>query len=135
MTLSALRQRLPGAASGRTIRPCGPSGPARAHSSNGQSMNTANLQLEGLYVVLSALLVAMRDKGLFDDREIDRLLAETEATLAADPGRPAEMRDANVDAISFPVRFLREALLASSEGGGHSFAELAARVGQRKRAP
>lgn len=98
-------------------------------------MNTANLQLEGLYVVLSALLVAMRDKGLFDNQEIDRLLAEAEATIASDPDRPAEMRDANVDAICFPVRFLRQALLASSEGRGCSFAQLAARVGQTKREP
>jgi len=40
---------------------------------------------------------------------------------------------ANVDAICFPVRFLRQALQASSEGRSQSFAHLASRVGQVKR--
>lgn len=96
-------------------------------------MNTANLQLEGLYVVISALLVAMREKGVFDEREMDRILADAETALACDPNRPAELRGANVDAICFPARFLRQALQASSEGRGNSFAQLASRVGQMKR--
>jgi hypothetical protein len=96
-------------------------------------MNTANLQLEGLYVVISALLVSMREKGVFDDQEIDKILAEAESALASDPDRPTELRGANVDAICFPARFLRQALQASSEGRGHSFAQLATRVGQMKR--
>ncbi len=96
-------------------------------------MNTANLQLEGLYVVLSALLVTMRDKGVFGAQEIDRLLADTESALVSAPDRPADLRGANVDAICFPVRFLRQALQASSEGRGQSFAQLALRVGQMKR--
>ena len=96
-------------------------------------MNTANLQLEGLYVVISALLVALREKGVFEEGEIDRLLAEAESALVADSNRPAELRGANVDAICFPVRFLRQALQASSEGRSQSFAHLASRVGQVKR--
>jgi hypothetical protein len=96
-------------------------------------MNTANLQLEGLYVVLSALLIAMREKGIFDHQEIDQLLAETESALVTAPNRQTALRDANVDAICFPARFLREAFQASSEGRDHSFAQLATRVGQVKR--
>ncbi len=96
-------------------------------------MNTANLQLEGLYVVVAALLVALREKGIFEGRELDDLLAETEAALIADPGRSAEMRDANVEAIRFPVRLLRQAVQASGEGRSLSFMELATRVGQTKR--
>ena len=92
-------------------------------------MNTANLQLERLYVVISAPRVALREKGVFEEAEIDRLLAEAELVLVADPNRPAELRGANVDAICFPVRFLRQALQASSEGRSHSFAHLASQVG------
>jgi hypothetical protein len=95
-------------------------------------MNTANLQLEGVYAVLAALLAAVRDKGVLNGEEIDQLLASVEATLASDPRRPAELRDANIDAICFPARFLKHALKTSSEGRAFSFAQLASEVGQIK---
>jgi hypothetical protein len=95
-------------------------------------MNTANLQLEGVYAVLAALFGTLRDKGVCTNQEIDQLLASVEKALASDPQRPTELRSANVDAISFPVRFLRQALEASSEGRQLSFAQLASRVGQTK---
>ncbi|HXY58563.1 MAG TPA: hypothetical protein VEH76_08280 [Methylocystis sp.] len=95
-------------------------------------MNTANLQLEGVYAVLAALLAAVRDKGVLDGEELDRLLASVETTLASDVRRPVELRDANVDAICFPARFLKHALRASSEGRAFSFAQLASEVAQMK---
>ncbi len=96
-------------------------------------MNTANLQLEGLYVVIATLLEAMCEKGLFQREEIEALLGRAESALRTDPDRPAEMRDANVDAICFPVRILMQSLQGDSEGRSHSFAQLALRVGQAKR--
>ena len=95
-------------------------------------MNTANLQLEGVYAVLAALLVAVRDKGVMNNDELDQLLAGVEKTLACDVRRPTEVRDANVDAICFPARFLRKALRANAEGRDFSFARLASEVGQSK---
>jgi hypothetical protein len=95
-------------------------------------MNTANLQLEGICAILAALVGVMREKGLLNSDEIDRLLAGIEASLVSDPHRPAELRGANVDAICFPVRFLRLALQSTSEAHQLSFAELAARVGLTK---
>ena len=95
-------------------------------------MNTANLQLEGVYAVLSALLTAVRDKGVLNGEEIDRLLSGVETALASDARRPVELRDANVDAICFPARFLKHALRASSEGRAFSFAQLASEVGHTK---
>ena len=95
-------------------------------------MNTANLQLEGVYAVLAALLEAIRDKGVLSEQEMDKLLAGVEAALASDARRPVELRDANVDAICFPARFLRRALTASSEGRAFSFAQLASEVGHMK---
>jgi hypothetical protein len=93
-------------------------------------MNTANLQLEGIYVILAALLGAMCEKGLFQREEIDALLAKAEHALAEDPNRPTGMRDANVDAICFPPRFLRQAL---RENSTLLFEEIALRVAQAKR--
>ncbi len=95
-------------------------------------MNTANLQLEGVYAVLAALLAAVRDKGLMDGDELDRLLAGVETALASDVRRPSEVRDANVDAICFPARLLRQSLKADSDGRVFSFARLASEVGQSK---
>jgi hypothetical protein len=42
------------------------------------------------------------------------------------------VRNANVDAICFPARFLRQAVKAASEGRAFSFARLASEVGQAK---
>lgn len=96
-------------------------------------MNTANLQLEGLYVVLSALLAALREKGVFEQRELEALLLETEQKLAADTERAAQLRDANMEAISFPARYLRQALQSSAGSDDQSFTQLANRVGRLKR--
>jgi hypothetical protein len=95
-------------------------------------MNTANLQLEGVYAVLAALVGALRDKGLLQPDEIDGLLGGVEQDLAQDPYRSNELRGANVDAICFPARFLRLALQRSSAGEPFSFAQLATLVGQTK---
>jgi hypothetical protein len=95
-------------------------------------MNTANLQLEGLYATLTALFGALRDKGLMQPEEIDALLAGVEERLASDPNRPRELREANIDAICFPARLLRVALTGDAVGKDISFSELAARVGRGK---
>jgi hypothetical protein len=70
-------------------------------------MNTANLQLEGVYAILAALFGALRDKGALGQEEIDALLVDVELSLANDPLRPRDMRDSNVEAICFPARLLR----------------------------
>jgi hypothetical protein len=97
-------------------------------------MNTANLQLEGFYVVLAALLESMCEKGLYQRTELEALLAKVETMLSEDSNRPAEMRGSNIEAICFPARFLRQALRESpQQGGGVSFADIALRVGQAKK--
>lgn len=98
-------------------------------------MNTANLQLEGLCAAVGALMAALREKGALSTEEIDRALAETEARLADDPGRPSELSAAHVDAIRFPLRYLRLTNRLESEGQSLPFAELARRVGQEKHEP
>jgi hypothetical protein len=71
-------------------------------------MNTANLQLEGLYMALVALMGVLKDKGLVSEAEVERALAEAEAAVIADPvarDRPP----ANLHAVRFPIRLLRRA--------------------------
>lgn len=95
-------------------------------------MNTANLQLAGVYAAMTALLTALRAKGLLTAGEIDRALAEAEAVLAADPKRPTEVSHANVEAMLFPLRYLREANAAGADGRTVAFTQLATKVGQTK---
>jgi hypothetical protein len=95
-------------------------------------MNTANLQLEGVYVAIAALAEALRSKGLLSRDEIDRALSAAEARMAADPGRPNELSAAHVDAICFPLRFLKLANSHAAEGEQFSFMQLAAEVGRTK---
>ena len=90
-------------------------------------MNTANLQLEGLYLLLGNLLAALADKSVLTRREIDGAIARAEAAAAAEAGR---LSPANLDAVLFPMRLIRTALDAPPGGG--SFSTLAARVGETK---
>jgi hypothetical protein len=95
-------------------------------------MNPANLQLEGLYVAVAALVEALRDKDVLSAGEIDVALGTAEEKLSADPARKTKLSDASLEAICFPLRFLRLANQASSNGRHLSFAELASLVGQTK---
>jgi hypothetical protein len=98
----------------------------------GISMNTANLQLEGLYAAVAALMHALRDKGTLTPQEIESALGAAEEKIKSDPARRTKLSDANRDAISFPLRFLRIANQTASEGNRLSFSELTTLVGQTK---
>ena len=95
-------------------------------------MNTANLQLEGLYVAVASLMNAIRDKGLLSEEDIEGALARAEEVALADPIRPSQLSPAHVDAICFPLRLLRLANRAGAQGQQPSFTELATQVGQMK---
>jgi hypothetical protein len=91
-------------------------------------MNTANLQLEGVYAVMAALLRALVDKEVLSEAELGALLTEVERGIASDVDRPAEIRASNVEAMRFPVRFLKLALQSSSKGQHPSFAEITSQI-------
>ena len=95
-------------------------------------MNTANLQIEGVLVALSALASALRQKGLLTEAEIETALADAEASVAADDRRPAELSASNVAAIAFPLRYLRVVNRADPESGLPSFTDVATKVGRLK---
>jgi hypothetical protein len=94
-------------------------------------MNTANLQLAGVLAALGAVIDLMRSKGIAGQDEIDRVLAEAEATLLSDPKRPTGLSNSNVEAMTFPLRFLRIANESDAPGAAARFTEIATVVGQR----
>ena len=94
-------------------------------------MNIANLQLEGLYLVLAALNNALVAKGLMSREEMDLALRVAEETAAADRSSE-DLNQSNRDALAFPARLLRLANNGGSDGQILSFSELAKMVGRLK---
>lgn len=96
-------------------------------------MNTANLQLEGLLLALSAVVGVLRRKGIVSDAELDAALMEAEAVALEDKARPDRISSANVEAVLFPIRYLRAASSGLPEDAVLPFSRIATRVGQSKR--
>lgn len=92
-------------------------------------MNTANLQVEGLLIGMAALFAVLKRKGLLSQDDITHALQEAEARALADAKRGGQMREANQQAVVFPIRYLME---ATSEEGGRAFRDIAASVGRAK---
>ena len=95
-------------------------------------MNTANLQLEGLYAAMAALVSAIRDKGVLSAEEIETLLKQAEE-LNLEPER--QISGPNRDAIRFPFRYLRAANRAAAGGVPRSFFDIATEIGMTKDMP
>jgi hypothetical protein len=95
-------------------------------------MNPANLQLEGLYAAVAALMDALREKGVLSAQELETALGAAEDKITSDPARRPGLSGANREAICFPLRFLRLANQTSADGKRLSFSELTTLVGQTK---
>lgn len=95
-------------------------------------MNTANLQLEGLYLAVAAINNALVTKGLLTRDEVDQALRRAEESAIGDDRVTEDMRPANRDAIAFPARLLALANRSASDDGIPGFAELARMVGSTK---
>lgn len=96
-------------------------------------MNTANLQLEGLLLALSAVVGVMRRNGMVEDGELEEALSEAEAVALHDKGRAGGVSAANVEAVLFPIRYLRAASKGLPGDAVLPFSSIATRVGQSKR--
>ena len=92
-------------------------------------MNTANLQLEGLYAAVAALLNALREKGVMTAEEIDACLKDAE-DLNTSARR--SLSPSNVDAVRFPFRYLRAANRTAAGGQPKSFFDIATEIGMTK---
>jgi hypothetical protein len=95
-------------------------------------MNTANLQLEGLYLVIASLNNALVRKGILSRDEIDLALRRAEQTALGEDRVSEDMRSANRDAIAFPARLLALANRTASADEISTFSELARMVGATK---
>ena len=91
-------------------------------------MNTANLQLEGLYMAMAALIELLKDKGLVTSGEVDTALGRAESAA----GEGKDLSPANLEAIGFPIRLLRLANGTSFAGHPLPFNELTRRIGEAK---
>ena len=95
-------------------------------------MNTANLQLEGLYLVVAALNNALVNKGLLSRDDIELALRRAEETAIGDDRVVEDLSPANRDAIAFPARLLALANRTASADEISTFSELARMVGSTK---
>lgn len=96
-------------------------------------MNTANLQLEGLLLALSAVVGVLRRKGALTDTELDAALKEAEAVALRDEARPDGLSSSNVEAVLFPIRYLQAASKGLADDAVLPFSQIATKVGQAKR--
>ena len=95
-------------------------------------MNTANLQLEGLYLAIAAINNALVEKGLLSREEIGHALKLAEETATGDYRSIESLTPSNRDAVAFPARLLLLAISNPDHKTMPSFSELAKLVGQTK---
>ncbi len=95
-------------------------------------MNSANLQLEGLYLAIAAVNAALVRKGLLSREDIDDALARAEQSALGDPRAEENLKPPERDALAFPARLLRRANADADSGDLRDFSELAREVGRSK---
>lgn len=93
-------------------------------------MNTANLQLEGLYLAVAAVNQALVRKGVLTTEEVDFALRTAEAIAEGD--RVEGISPSNRDAVCFPIRLLQLANRNAEDNVVPTFSELAKTVGETK---
>lgn len=86
-------------------------------------MNTANPQLEGLYLALSALVRQMIIKGVLSEEDLDTAMSQARQQAEADFDT-SPLPDANRKAVLFPI----DLLALAGKGEAETFRALARRV-------
>lgn len=92
-------------------------------------MNTANPQLEGLYLAIAAMNRLMVEKQLLTHEEIRETLREVEDMVLEEP-QPQTLPDSHRKAVAFPIRLLILADEAAEKGAEVSVDDLARHVGR-----
>jgi hypothetical protein len=95
-------------------------------------MNTANLQLEGLYLAVAAITESLVAKGALTRDDVAAALDRAEQAALRDDRFKDQLSPAQHDAIAFPARLLRLANQAGANGETPTFSSLARKVGQTK---
>lgn len=94
-------------------------------------MNTANLQLEGLYVAIAAVHEMLVAKGIVSRDEVTWALHKAEQIAVGDY-RTEALSPTNLDSVAFAPRLLMLANSLSADGETPPFSELARMVGKTK---
>ena len=93
-------------------------------------MNTANPQLEGLYLAVAAINRLLVEKGLATHQDIHEALQGAEQTVLSDAGQ-LTISPSHQKAVAFPIRFLMLANEMAEKGGDCQFEPLAREIGRR----
>jgi hypothetical protein len=93
-------------------------------------MNTANPQLEGLYLAVAAINRLLVDKGVTTHSELQETLQAVEKSVLADDD-PLHVSASHQKAVAFPIRVLLLANEAHEQGTKFCFEDLAREVGRR----
>ncbi|RWX78948.1 hypothetical protein EPK99_10255 [Neorhizobium lilium] len=93
-------------------------------------MNTANPQLEGLYLALAAINRLLVDKGLATHDELRETLEAAESKVLSNE-RADHISASNRKAVAFPIRLLMLANEAHASGKIIGFDDLAREIGRR----
>jgi hypothetical protein len=95
----------------------------------GGRMNTANLELEGLYVAIAAVHHLLVQKGVITLAELQDALDEAH-TVARGAVKERGLSGSNKEAICFPVRFLRLASDKADRGEAVDFHSVTREIGR-----
>lgn len=93
-------------------------------------MNTANLELQGLYLAMAAINDLLVEKNLATHAEIRDALSRADAAVEKSPAAN-ELSKANRHAIHFPLRFLALASEKAEAGNTVDFFSIAKGVAER----
>ena len=98
-------------------------------------MNTANLQLEGLYLAIAAINNALVQKGVLSREEVDHALKSAEQIALGDDRTAENLSPSNREAVAFSPRLLAMANNMASNTETPPFSELARMVGETRQSP
>lgn len=93
-------------------------------------MNTANPQLEGLYLAIAAINRLLVEKGALSHAEIQGALQAVERNVLSDD-KPLSISSSHQKAVAFPIRLLLLANEAHEQGTKFCFDDLAREIGRR----
>lgn len=93
-------------------------------------MNTANPQLEGLYLAIANINRLLVAKGILSRSELSEVLQEAERQALSDP-KSESVSESHKKAMAFPIRLLQLANDTSDESADLRFEDLARAVGRQ----
>jgi hypothetical protein len=96
-------------------------------------MNTANLELEGLYLAIASINNALVEKGLLSHAELQQAMSSA-ADVAEASCKQRRLSAANQLAILFPARFLKLASERAESGEPADFRSITEAVGRLRAA-